>query len=49
MKRKKVSLHEYNKKLNKIIAKDWPVSDTLIALLDEANKYTVQMKKVRTK
>lgn len=35
-------MKEYNKKMDKIIAKGLPVADTLILLLEEASKYTIK-------
>ncbi len=39
MKRKEISITQYNKLLAKIIAKGKPVAETLIELLEEAGKY----------
>ena len=36
-----ISASDYNQKMDKIIAKGTNVPDTLIALLYEANKYTI--------
>ena len=40
---KRITKEEYNKKMDKIIkkAKNNPIPDTLIALLDEACKYDI--------
>ena len=42
MKQKKISLHDYNKKIEKIIAMGLPMADTLIAMLDEASRYSIK-------
>uniref|UniRef100_A0A6M3Y1N7 Uncharacterized protein n=1 Tax=viral metagenome TaxID=1070528 RepID=A0A6M3Y1N7_9ZZZZ len=39
-----ISTIEYQKKMNKIIKKGKPVSDTLIEMLDEAGKYEIKEK-----
>ena len=38
-----VSPSEYSKRMDKIIAKGGAVNETLIALLDEASKYTIRL------
>ena len=38
---KLISIEEYNKKMDKIIAKGFSVADTLIMLLEEASKYKI--------
>jgi hypothetical protein len=45
MKRKKISLLGYFKAMNKVMAKGLPVKDTLIALLNEHNKYDIKAEK----
>ena len=40
-----ISASDYNQKMDKIIAKGGNPADTLIALLDEANKYVIRRKK----
>ena len=42
MKRKIVTMDEYNKIMDKIIKKDKPVDETLIDLLEEAAKYDIK-------
>ena len=46
-----ITASDYNQKMDKIIAegndRGWDIDQTLIALLDEANKYTIQRKVVR--
>jgi len=39
---KKIYIEEYNKKMDKIIAKGLSVEDTLIELLEEAAKYEIK-------
>ena len=41
-----ITASDYNKKMDKIIAKGGAVNKTLIALLNEANKYTIKGIKV---
>ena len=39
--RSSITATEYNKRMDKIIAKGGAVNETLIALLDEANRFTI--------
>ena len=43
--KQKITFQEYNKKMDKFIAKNLPVNDALIAMLEEASKYTIIEKK----
>jgi hypothetical protein len=40
--RKSITINKYSEKMDKIIAKGGAVNKTLIALLNEANKYTIK-------
>ena len=42
MKRKRISMKEYNLKMAQIIKMGHPVDDTLILLLEEAGKYDIK-------
>ena len=43
--KQKITPEEYNKKMDKLIAKNLPINDALIAMLEEASKYTIIEKK----
>jgi len=43
--KQKITLQEYNKKMDKFIDKNLPVNDVLITMLEEASKYTIIEKK----
>jgi hypothetical protein len=47
--KKKITVEEYNKKMDKIIGKKKPVHLTLIEMLNEASKYELQTSKKTTK
>ena len=36
-----ITMKEYNKQMDKIIAKKLPVHEALIAMVEEASKYTI--------
>ena len=42
MKKKKITMKKYSKIMDKIIKMGKPVSDTLIAMLEEASKYEIK-------
>ena len=42
LRRKRISMKEYNLKMARIIKMGKPVSDTLILLLEEAGKYDIK-------
>ena len=44
IKRKVISINTYNKKMDAIIKKKFPVAETLIELLEEASKYKIKIK-----
>ena len=41
MKKRRIKMNDYSKKMNKIIKKGRSVPDTLIAMLEEAAKYDI--------
>lgn len=43
MKKKLISITEYNNIMSNIISKGHPVSDTLVEMLQEASKYTLPL------
>jgi len=43
--KQKITFQEYNKKMDKIIDKKLPIHELLIAMLEEASKYTIIEKK----
>ena len=45
MKKRRIKMNDYSKKMNKIIKKGCSVPDTLIAMLEEASKYEIIEKK----
>lgn len=47
-KQKEITIEEYNKTINAIIKKGKPVSDTLIEMLNEASKYKIEEKTIKT-
>ena len=49
MNKKKITIEEYNKRMDKIINKNLPVHESLMALMDEASKYEIiNIKKKQT-
>ena len=42
MKKKLISMTEYNSIMSSIIKKGQPVSDTLVEMLEEASKYNIK-------
>ena len=41
MNKKKITIEEYNKKMDKIIAKNLSVPETLMEMLEEASRYII--------
>lgn len=49
MKKRKIDMNSYQRRMDKIIAKGLPVQEALIEMLEEAAKYEIIEKKKREK